>query len=207
MPSETASTEAAIEKHESAFLHPKSTITSTGHGNRVILLDRARAGQPGRIKGLRIELLGNNNTLILHPYVQLKAGHYRLSGEGATLEFGRGTTVNGAYFLCDNAQIRLGEDCMLSYGIEFRTTDAHSIRQHSTGKLLNPPEGIAIGDHCWIGKEACIMKGVSLADNIIVGTRALVTKSFGVPYTALAGVPAKQVSEDVEWHRAPPLEG
>ncbi len=191
-----------MEIADDGFLHPKANIRTDGDGNRLVIKARAALGK--RVAP-RIEFLGSNNTFILHEGAVIKAGHYRISGEGSKIEIGAGTTINGAYFLCDGGTtITLGHDCLLSYGIEFRTTDAHSILNRASGELLNPPADITIGDHCWIGKEVCILQGVTICDNVIVGTRALVTKSHDVPFSALAGVPARQVSENVEWHRRPP---
>lgn len=93
---------------------------------------------------------------------------------------------------------------MLSYELELRTTDAHSLFDRQSGELKNPPAGISIGDHCWIGKGACILQGVSLTNDVVVGTKSLVTKSCNEPYVALAGIPAKIVSRDTAWDRTPP---
>ena len=43
------------------------------------------------------------------------------------------------------------------------------------------------------------MKGVSLADGIIVGTRSLVTKSIDKENTLIVGTPAKVIKENIEW--------
>ena len=66
--------------------------------------------------------------------------------------------------------------------------------------LLNPdvhlkPESISIGEHCWIGTNACLMPGVVLGPHTVVGANAVVTKSFPEGYCVLAGVPAKVIKE------------
>ncbi len=44
----------------------------------------------------------------------------------------------------------------------------------------------------WIGYGACILRGVSVGDNSVVGTSAVVTRSF--PENAvIAGVPARVI--------------
>jgi acetyltransferase-like isoleucine patch superfamily enzyme len=49
---------------------------------------------------------------------------------------------------------------------------------------------VHVGNNVWIGYGACILRGVSLGDNSIVGTSAVVTRSF--PENAvIAGVPAR----------------
>ena len=56
----------------------------------------------------------------------------------------------------------------------------------------------------WIGKEACIMQGVKLPNNTVVGYRAVVTKSFDEQFTAIAGVPARVVRKNITWSRTKP---
>lgn len=193
---------AHVELAEGAVLLEKSFITDEGTNNRIILHENARFGTIG---SPRIEFKGSNNTLEVFESCTIKRGHYRFVGDGNRISFGKKTTLNGAYFLCDGGSlISTGEDCMFSYEIELRTTDAHTLFDTQTGELLNPPEDIIIGDHCWIGKGACILQGVVLPNDTVVGTRALVTKSFDEPFTAIAGIPAKVVRRNVGWRRPPP---
>lgn len=53
-----------------------------------------------------------------------------------------------------------------------------------------------IGNNCVIGVGATILGGVVIADGIAVGAHALVNKSFNEPNIAIAGVPAKKISNN-----------
>lgn len=53
---------------------------------------------------------------------------------------------------------------------------------------------IHIGNNVWIGDGACIMPGVTLGDNVIVGANSVVTKSFDAG-SVIAGVPARIIKE------------
>lgn len=53
---------------------------------------------------------------------------------------------------------------------------------------------IVIGRHCWIGKGATLLPGVSLGDFTIVGAGAIVTKDFE-GYCVIAGNPAKKIKD------------
>lgn len=44
-----------------------------------------------------------------------------------------------------------------------------------------------------------VNKGVKIADNIIIGTGAVVTKSCAYSNVIIAGVPARVVKENVNW--------
>lgn len=81
-----------------------------------------------------------------------------------------------------------------------RTGDSHSIVDMS-GERINHAEDVVIGDHVWIGYRVLINKGAVIPENTIIGTGAVVTKSFEEPNTVLAGVPAKVVKKDVNWRK------
>jgi acetyltransferase-like isoleucine patch superfamily enzyme len=51
---------------------------------------------------------------------------------------------------------------------------------------------VRVGHNVWIGYGACILRGVTIGDNAIVGTSAVVTRD--VPANAVvAGIPARVV--------------
>lgn len=47
----------------------------------------------------------------------------------------------------------------------------------------------------YLGADSKLLIGVNLADNIIVGANAVVTKSFNEPNIVLAGIPARKISD------------
>ncbi len=51
------------------------------------------------------------------------------------------------------------------------------------------------GNHIYLGAGAKILTGVHLADDVIVGANAVVTKSINEPNTVWAGIPAKKISD------------
>ena len=53
---------------------------------------------------------------------------------------------------------------------------------------------VDIGNNVWLGEWCCIMSGVSLGNNVIVGANAVVTHSFP-DNCVIAGVPAKIIKK------------
>ena len=51
-----------------------------------------------------------------------------------------------------------------------------------------------LGGGIYLGAGAKLLIGVHLADNIIVGANAVVTKSFEENNIVIAGIPAKKIS-------------
>ena len=105
-----------------------------------------------------------------------------------------------------NKKVIIGDDCMFSHTIIIRTSDAHTIYDIDTRKVLNNAEDIIIGNHVWIGQQNTILKGSVIPDNSIIGAKSLVNKKFDKNNTIIAGVPAKVVKSNVNWDRKSPNE-
>lgn len=126
-------------------------------------------------------------------------------GEGRTLTIGAGTSIEGCRFSMagDGPRVvTIGADCMMSSGITFRPSDGHAIFDLDTGNVINHARPIVLGDHVWVGADVTFLKGGTVPDDTIVGTRSLVSRRFEEPNTAIAGAPAKIVRRRVGWDRA-----
>ena len=58
--------------------------------------------------------------------------------------------------------------------------------------LVSKP--VVIGRNVWLGEGCCILPGVTLGDNVIVGANAVVTHSFP-SNSVIAGVPARVIKQ------------
>lgn len=106
---------------------------------------------------------------------------------------GRGLVVNSNTYFHGIGGITIGDDVLIGPNVVISSGE----HQYRTGRMpvkLQPivPKRITIGDGVWIGANAVIMPGITLAEGTIVGAGAVVTKSTQ-PYTIVAGVPAKQI--------------
>lgn len=72
-------------------------------------------------------------------------------------------------------------------------TDYNNIEQRKR-ELLTKGE-VFIGENCWIGEDVCILPGVKIGSNCIIGAGSVVTKSFLKPNCLIAGNPAKVIYE------------
>lgn len=100
--------------------------------------------------------------------------------------------------------VTIGNDCMFSKNTKLWTSDGHAIIDLETNSVINCVYGdITIEEHVWIGSDVAIQKGVKIGCNSIIGSGAVVTKSF--PQNVIvAGVPAKIIKENVTWSRYSP---
>lgn len=153
-----------------------------------------------------VRLEGPDQTFILGDTAQADQnfGPVALRGRHAGIAIGRGCSANGALMLVDGdgTGILVGDDCMFAHGVEIAATDSHGIVDLASGRLLNPPAGIAIGPHVWLGAHSRVLKGVSIGAGAVVAMGAVVTRD--VPPAALAaGIPARVTRRGLSWTRRP----
>lgn len=185
-----------IQKTASSKMNEKMIINLEGSGNVLILGNKTRLG------AIRLDVIGSNNILIIGDSVSYKRGHLRIVGDNQKFSIGRSTTIEKCYFLCqEGCDITVGEDCMFSYDIIVRTTDAHSVISLETGERINHAKSINIGNHVWLGAEVMVTKGANLPDDCIVGARSICNRAFTESHTVIAGTPAKIVKRGVTWDR------
>jgi len=104
------------------------------------------------------------------------------------------------FALDEGTTIKIGEDCMISKDVHFRSSDSHSIVDMD-GKRLNQGENIEVGNHCWFGLKSIILKGTEIADNSIIAAGTVCVKKFSERNVIIAGNPGHIVKKDVNWER------
>lgn len=149
-----------------------------------------------------IAVYGSNNKLIVGENCRLKDVEIHIEDNNNEIIIGKRTTIAGfTHLACiEGTKIIIGEDCMFSQNITFRTGDSHSIVDEK-GNRINPSKDIWVGNHVWVGNTVIVTKGSVVADNSIIGTGAIVTKAFEKPNVIVAGSPAKIVKENINWLR------
>jgi acetyltransferase-like isoleucine patch superfamily enzyme len=95
--------------------------------------------------------------------------------------------------------IHIGSNCIFAKGIEIRTGDSHSIIDTVSGKRINYAQSVIIGNHVWIGSQVSILKGSQIADNSVVATRSVINKPFSQKGAILAGIPGREVKNNIIW--------
>ncbi len=99
----------------------------------------------------------------------------------------------------NNMTIEIGDDCMFSNNIIVRTSDSHPIYNEEEIRV-NSPKSVKLGNHVWIAPQTTILKGVTIEENVIIGSKSLVTKDIEANCLC-AGVPAKVIKKQIKWTR------
>ncbi|MFD2165694.1 sugar O-acetyltransferase [Thalassotalea euphylliae] len=110
---------------------------------------------------------------------------------GCNIHVGDNFYANFGCVILDVAKVRIGSNCMIAPQVGIYTA-THPIEPNARNSGLEFAKPISIGENCWIGGQAVINPGVTLGDNVVVASGAVVTKSFG-DNVVIAGNPAKVI--------------
>lgn len=159
-------------------------------------------GRSSVLSNMTILIRGNNHILKIAENCHYGGGSIWFEDDNCQIEIGHKTTIESAHLAVteSNSRIVIGEDCMLSNEIEFRTGDSHSIIDNETKKRINIAQNIEVGNHVWIGSRSTILKGVNIGHNSIIGTNSIVTKDIP-SHSVAAGIPARIVKNNINWVR------
>jgi acetyltransferase-like isoleucine patch superfamily enzyme len=135
-----------------------------------------QVGRKGRIEFGRFVWVGDGTKIRCHEGI-VEIGDKTVFGQECTIS---------AY-----QRVRIGEQCVIADRAMFIDFD------HGVTEVDRPirVQGIykrdtVVGSNVWVGYGACVLRGVRVGDNAVIGTNAVVTRD--VPANAVVGgVPAK----------------
>jgi acetyltransferase-like isoleucine patch superfamily enzyme len=122
------------------------------------------------------------------------------------IEIGKDVYIGPHLYMACVGRMTIGDGSVLSEYVSLNDSshgfdpEAGLIMQQE----LEHPGDITIGKNCFLGLRSAVMPGVTLGDHCVVGTGAVVTKSFPA-YSMLAGAPAVLIKryspESKKWVR------
>ncbi len=168
-----------------------------------------RAGRRWQTSGMlflgrRLELqIGRGGAIRFGRFVWIGDGSKIRCHEGA-VEIGEKTVIGQECTISAYQRVRIGEQCVIADRAMFIDFD------HGVVEVERPirvqgiyKRDVEVGSNVWVGYGACILRGVRVGDNSIIGTNAVVTKD--VPANAVvAGMPARvirmrEAPQDLRW--------
>ncbi len=170
-----------------------------------------RAGRRWRTDGLvffgrHLELeVGRKGEIRFGRFVWIGDGTKIRCHEGA-VEIGAKTVMGQECTISAYQHVRIGEQCVIADRAMFIDFDHGVVEVERPIRLQGIyKRDVEVGSNVWIGYGACILRGVRVGDNAIVGTNAVVTKD--VPANAVvAGAPARvirmrEAPRELRWER------
>lgn len=116
-----------------------------------------------------------------------------------TLYLGKNFESNANLKVSCGTEIHFGDDMAIGWNVTVIDGDGHDILIN--GKQSNEDKPIFIGNHVWLCAECTILKGVSIADNCVIGYQSVVSKNITEEGSVVGGNPAKVLRTRVTWVR------
>jgi acetyltransferase-like isoleucine patch superfamily enzyme len=143
--------------------------------------------------GRRLELqIGQRGAIKFGRFVWIGDGSKIRCHEGE-VEIGRKTVMGQECTISAYQRVRIGEQCVIADRAMFIDFDHGVVEVERPIRLQGIyKRDVEVGSNVWIGYGACVLRGVRVGDNAIVGTNSVVTKD--VPANAVvAGIPARVI--------------
>jgi len=141
--------------------------------------------------GVKLEI-GSNATLRVGRWAWIGHGSKIRVHEGE-VEIGAKSVLGQECTISAYQHVSIGRECIIADRVMLIDFD------HGVTEVERPiraqgiyKRDVHVGNNVWIGYGACVLRGVSVGDNAIVGTSAVLTRT--VPDNAVvAGVPARVI--------------
>lgn len=132
--------------------------------------------ETGRRKALIIELLGKTGSsfLIEPPF---------FCDYGYNIEIGENFYANVNCVILDEAQVKFGDHVFIAPNCGFYTA-GHPFDVEQRNRGLEYARPIVVGNNVWIGAQVCVLPGVTIGDNCVIGAGSVVNKD--IPAGSLA---------------------
>ncbi|HEU4598706.1 MAG TPA: acyltransferase [Solirubrobacterales bacterium] len=170
-----------------------------------------RAGRRWRTDGFLF--LGRGLELVIARRGEVRFGRFVWIGDGTKIrchegvvEIGEKSVLGQECTISAYQHVRIGEQCVIADRAMFIDFD------HGVVEVERPirvqgiyKRDVEVGNNVWIGYGACVLRGVSVGDNAVIGTNSVVTKD--VPANAVvAGIPARiirmrEAPRELRWAR------
>ena len=128
----------------------------------------------------------------------LRIGRWAWVGHGCKLRVHEGEVSIGAKTVIGQEctisayqHVSIGRECIIADRVMMIDFD-HGVTEVERPIRLQGiyKRDVSVGHNVWIGYGACVLRGVTVGDNCVVGTSAVVTRSFDAN-SVIAGVPAR----------------
>jgi acetyltransferase-like isoleucine patch superfamily enzyme len=154
----------------------------------------------GRLRSDGVAFIGPGVVLQIRPRARIELGRWSWLGHGTKLRCHEGVISIGAKTVLGQEctisayqHVSIGRECVIADRVMLIDFDHGVVEVERPIRLQGIyKRDVRVGNNVWIGYGACVLRGVTIGDNAIVGTNSVVTKD--VPANAVVGgVPARVI--------------
>jgi acetyltransferase-like isoleucine patch superfamily enzyme len=167
------------------------------------VLGSLEVGGACSLRGARLDVRAEDCRLRIGSSSQLSA-QLVFEAAGSAISIGSRSFVGSGTVIDASRSISIGDDVLISSEVLIFDHDSHSL--DFTGRAEDvrlwlrgekdwsrvPRAQVTIGDKCWIGARAIVLKGVTLDEGAVVGAGSVVTRDVPA-FTLVAGNPARAI--------------
>lgn len=115
---------------------------------------------------------------------------------GSNIEVGENFFANYNLTVLDVGKVTIGDNVQIAPNVSIYTA-GHPVHPDSRNSGYEYGIDISIGDNVWIGGSTCILPGVHIGNNVVIGAGSVVTKD--IPDNVIAvGNPCRVIREITE---------
>jgi acetyltransferase-like isoleucine patch superfamily enzyme len=175
-------------------------MLSFKYARLVVRMMRRKLWLGSRLKLDGLAFVGPRVVLQVGKGAQLELGRWSWIGHGTKIRCHEGIvsigakTVMGQECTISSFQhVKIGRECVIADRVMFIDFDHGVVEVERPIRLQGIyKRDVNVGNNVWIGYGACILRGVTIGDNAIIGTNSVVTKD--VPANAVVGgLPAQLI--------------
>lgn len=108
-------------------------------------------------------------------YINIEAPFY--CDYGYNIEVGENFFANYNFTVLDVGKVKIGANAQIAPNVSIYTA-GHPVHPDSRNSGYEYGIDVTIGDNVWIGGSSCIMPGVKIGNNVVIGAGSVVTKDI-----------------------------
>lgn len=125
-------------------------------------------------------------------------GHGSKICVSGTLVVGREVSISAESAIVATHRVQIGDQAVISWDVLIMDTDQHGVYDAS-GRQTNRAMPVSIGNAVWIGCRSLVLKGVQIADGVVVAAASTITRSVESPNVVAGGHPLRVLRENIRW--------
>jgi acetyltransferase-like isoleucine patch superfamily enzyme len=115
----------------------------------------------------------------------------KIRAHEGVVEIGAKSVLGQECTISSSQHVSIGRECIVADRVMLIDFDHGVVEEDRPVRLQGIyKRDVNVGHNCWIGYGACILRGVTVGENSIVGTSSVVTKDLP-PNSVVAGAPAR----------------